>query len=213
MYPTLREPDLLDVVPYLDRPVRRGDVIYYVPPEGPCMGQWRVPVVHRVVRVTPQGSVRTRGDNNPIDDPYELQPAEIIGRVVGARRRASRRRIAGGLRGVGVAMGWRLLRPVGVLGSQLLHASYHALAGTDLFRRLLPIRLRPRVYAFQARPVPVLKLMMGRAVIGRYDRRLERWEVRRPFRLFAGRTLLPIPASEPASDLSESRLGAKGERR
>jgi signal peptidase I len=90
MNPTLRQPDLLIVVPYADRPVRPGDVIYCRSPED---GR---EVVHRVVCVVPDG-IRTRGDNNPIDDPYLLQVADVAGRVVAARR--------GGLRNVSSIFG------------------------------------------------------------------------------------------------------------
>ena len=84
MNPTLREPELMEVVPYGKRAVRCGDVILFRSPGG---GQ---SVVHRVTRVTPDG-IRTRGDNNRSEDAYSLQPAHIIGRGGGclARRAAA----------------------------------------------------------------------------------------------------------------------------
>jgi hypothetical protein len=168
-----------------------------------------MPVVHRVVRVDSQGGIRTRGDNNASADPDLLRLKDIVGQVVAAQRGTRRRRIAGGWRGMWAAYGGRLWRAVNVRGSRLLHGAYHVLAGSDLFRRLLPARFRPRVYVFQAPLQPVLKLMMGRTVVGRYDRREEQWRIRRPFRLFVGSAALPalVPRRTPGlSDREQTGL-------
>ena len=66
MNPTLREPEIMEIVPCGSRPLRVGDVVFFLPP-----GSDR-PVVHRVVRVTPAG-ISTRGDNNSRED--RLSPA------------------------------------------------------------------------------------------------------------------------------------------
>ncbi|MBU0493861.1 MAG: S26 family signal peptidase, partial [Chloroflexi bacterium] len=185
MNPTLAEPDLLEVVAYGERPVQPGDVVYFQPPEG---GR---EVVHRVARVTPSG-VYTRGDNNPQEDPYLLQPADIIGQVVAAQRGVTRRRIAGGRRGVLRGVACRPRRMVNRGVSRLLHSAYRALADIGLFRRLLPTGLRPRVFAFQARNQTFLKLLMGRRVVGQYDTRENEWRIRRPFRLLVDEASLPV---------------------
>ncbi len=88
MSPTLCEGDLLEIVPRGERPVRTGDVILFLPPGGDQ------PVVHRVVRLTSQG-IRTRGDSGTADDPWLLQPADILGQVVAAWRGERRRKIRG----------------------------------------------------------------------------------------------------------------------
>jgi hypothetical protein len=187
MNPTLRQGDLLTVVPYEGRAVQRGDVIYFDPP-----GRERA-VVHRVVRVTSSQGIRTRGDNNSTDDPYLLQASDIIGQVVAAQRGQRRRQIAGGWRGVLVRYGARLWRVAHRGVSPLLHGVYRTLAGTGRFRRLLPAGLRPRVFAFQARQQTFLKLLMGRRVVGQYDTRQEQWRIRRPFCLFVDEATLPCP--------------------
>jgi signal peptidase len=190
MNPTLRQGDLLTVVPYEGRAVQRGDVIYFDPPGGERK------VVHRVVRVTPQG-VRTRGDNNSADDPYLLQASDIIGQVVAAQRGSRRRLIAGGWRGQFV-MHWNRPRRLAFrLSARLLHGVYHGLAETGVFRRLLPPGLRPRLVTFEARHQKYLKLMMGGRVVGQYDTRQEQWHIQRPFRLFVDESTLPRPQMAP----------------
>src|ERR1035437_1916387 len=90
MNPTLREPEIVEVMPYDGRPLRVGDVAFFLPPEADQ------PVVHRIVRVTPAG-ISTLGDNNTREDAYILQPKSVKGRVVAAWRGQKQRKIAGGL--------------------------------------------------------------------------------------------------------------------
>jgi len=133
----------------------------------------------------------TRGDNNPHVDPYRLQPADVIGQVVAAQRGVKRRRIAGGRWGALRGMACRPRRVINRGVSQSLHGAYRGLAGR--FRGLLPAHLRPRVFAFQARNQTLLKLLLGRRVIGQYDTRKEQWRIRRPFRLLVDEAGLPVP--------------------
>ncbi len=92
MNPTLRESDLMEVRSYRDRPICRGDVIYF-------LGQEKVPgIVHRVIGITDEGLL-TQGDNNPIVDANVLQQEQVIGRVTavwsGRKKRQVRRRQTG----------------------------------------------------------------------------------------------------------------------
>ena len=79
MNPTLREPEIMEIMPYDSRPLRVGDVAFFLPPEADQ------PVVHRIVRVTPAG-ISTLGDNNTQEDAFLLQPKSIKGQVVAAWR-------------------------------------------------------------------------------------------------------------------------------
>lgn len=184
MNPILEELDLLEIVPYSDRPVRVGDVILCLPPEG---GK---PVVHRVVRVTQEG-IRTRGDNSTTDDPWLLQPTHITGRVVAAWCGQKRRKIAGGRAGWVLAhlTGWGRAFDQSV--SSLLRPIYRSIARCGIVRHVLPTRLRPRVAVFQANGRSYLQLLLGRRVVGRYDARQRQWHIQRPFRLFVDEPALP----------------------
>lgn len=70
MNPTLVEPELIEIEPYYERPVRVGDVVFFTPPGEQAL------IVHRVVRLTAAG-IRTRGDHNARDDAELLEPADI----------------------------------------------------------------------------------------------------------------------------------------
>src|SRR5665647_1678306 len=109
MNPTLREPEIIEIMPYDSRPLRVGDVAFFLSPEADQL------VVHRVVRVTPAG-ISTIGDNNTQEDALLLQPKNIKGQVVAAWRGQKRRKITGGLRGrlTGRWLRWRNILGRGV---------------------------------------------------------------------------------------------------
>ncbi len=76
MYPYYNVGDVLVVVGVPYGEIRRGDVVVYRLP-----GR-SVPIVHRVIAKTPRGVV-TKGDNNPLPDPWSpVPPKYISGKVV-----------------------------------------------------------------------------------------------------------------------------------
>jgi hypothetical protein len=176
MNPTLREPELMEIVPYGDRPVRVGDVVLFLPPQGDQ------PVVHRVARVTTAG-ISTFGDNNAQEDTFLLQPQHIEGQAVAAWRGQQRRTIPGGLRGHLTArwLRWRRIPKHRVF--QLLHPLYDALSRCGLIARFLPAPFRPRAVVFHNRGQNQFRLLLGHHVVGQYDNRTRRWKIQRPFSL------------------------------
>ena len=177
MHPTLREPEVMEIVPYDGRAMRVGDVALFLSPEADR------PVVHRIVRATPAG-MSTRGDNNSREDTFLLQPGDMKGQVVAAWRGRKRRTVAGGLQGRLTSrwLRWRRVLDHGV--SHLLHPAYHALSSCGGIARLLPASFRPRVVTFQTRGRDRSRLLLGERIIGRYDDRKRVWRIQRPFRLF-----------------------------
>jgi len=177
MNPTLREPAMMEIVPYDDRPLRVGDVVFFLPPQNDQ------PVVHRVARVTPAG-VSTLGDNNTQEDTFLLQPKDIKGQVVAVWRGQKRREIAGGSQGQLTSRWLRWRRLPGNRVSHLLHPLYYALSRCGLIARLLPAPFRPRVVVFQTQGQDQFRLLLGRHIIGRYDDQKRQLQIQRPFRLF-----------------------------
>ncbi|HEX7503355.1 MAG TPA: SynChlorMet cassette protein ScmC [Acidobacteriota bacterium] len=184
MNPTLREPEMMEIIPYGSRPLRVGDVAFFLP-----AGTER-PVVHRIIRITPAG-ISTLGDNNTQKDAFLLQPKCIKGRVVAAWRGQRRRKIAGGLPGRLTSrwLGWRHVLDRGA--SPLLHPLYHALSHRGFIARVLPSRMRPRIVVFHAQGREQYQLLLGRRIIGRYDERRRQWQIQRPFQLFVDSRALP----------------------
>jgi signal peptidase I len=96
MRPLFKPGDLLEVLAYEDRQVRRGDVILFSCPSESCK------VVHRVADIDTHG-IRTKGDNNARIDPWVVSPQQVVGYVVHAQRGRRWRRISGGSLGRWVA--------------------------------------------------------------------------------------------------------------
>ncbi len=184
MNPTLREPEIMEIMPYDSRPLRVGDVVFFLPPEADQ------PVVHRVVRVTPAG-ISTLGDNNTQEDAFLLQPKNIKGRVVAAWRGQKRRKIAGGLQGRLTSHWFRWRRALDRGVSPLLHPLYQALSHRRLIAWFLPAPFRPRVVVFHAKGRDQFQLLLGQRVIGRYDDQRHQWQIQRPFHLFVDGRALP----------------------
>lgn len=189
MSPTLREPEMLEIIPYGNRPLQVGDVVFFRSP-----GTHQT-VVHRIVRLTPKG-IFTRGDNNRRDDVFVLQPKDIQGQVVAARQGRKYRAVAGGRRGqvIGRWLSWKGLLDRGAF--YLLHSFYYALACKGSLIALLPVGLRPRIVVFQNKGTDRPCLLLGRRIIGRYDVRRRQWQINRPFRLIVNEKKLPTAALE-----------------
>ena len=194
MNPTLRAPELMEIVPYGKRPLRVGDVVLFRLPRNDQL------VVHRIARVTPAG-LSTRGDNNSRDDASLLQPQDIKGRVVAAWRGQRRRGITGGQQGR-LAICWlRWRRVLGRGVSDLLHPLYQALSRRGLIAWLLPAPLRPRVMVLRSQGRDQFRLLWGRHVVGRYHDRKRQWQIQRPFRLFVDERVLPRHRDEHRTGL------------
>ena len=199
MNPTLKTPDILQVVAYQGKKIHRGDVIVFRPPGSNHM------VVHRVISVDAEG-VRTRGDHNSNLDPWVLSPDRIVGRVVRAQWGNRRRLIQGGLRGRLSSIRVKTIHIIDSKMSSLLYPIYHRLAQTGLLRRWLLFRMRTRVLCFERSTGTELQLLLGRRVIGRLPPGRNEWVIWRPFRLFVDETSLPRGEPDHSGSSEPRRL-------
>ena len=184
MNPTLKPGDRLHMIPYDGRTIQRGDVVVLIPPAGDSK------IIHRVIVIDSQG-IRTRGDNCAHVDPWILNPEQILGRVVYARRRNKRIRVFGGAVGSLFAAVIRAIHSIESSVSEVLRPSYKRLASVGLLKRLLPGSMEPRVISFKRPTGTELQLLIGQRVIGRWLPGRSRWHIRRPFRLFVDEDSLP----------------------
>jgi hypothetical protein len=186
MYPTLREPDLMEVVGYKDRAIRAGDVVLF---RQRATGRQ---VVHRVVAVTRDG-LRTRGDNNSLEDCPRVAFDHVVGQVVGAWRGARHRRIAGGVFGglYGVWAG-RVHRGDRWLADRFRWL-YRALSYRGWLVRMLPASWRPTVVWFRVDEVRLPRVIWRGRDIAHYERKWQRWHIERPYRFLINERELPVP--------------------
>lgn len=180
MNPTLNEMDVLELEPYSFRPIRAGDVIFFLSPDG---GR---PAVHRVASVTAEG-VQTKGDNNSRIDPWFIRQEDVIGQVVWATRGEKRRPIYGGRVGQLRSLGVKRF----VVAVRRLSFFYHLLARSGLLRRLVPLNKRMHIVAWRRKRRRAFKLLLGPWVIGTYQPGENYWQIKRPFRLFVDVESLP----------------------
>lgn len=183
MNPTLRQGDMLEVLPHEGRPVRAGDVIIF---RSPGRGY----VVHRIVALSEAGAY-TRGDNNSAADSYIVQPGDIVGRVVAACRGASRRAVAGGLRGQVRGGLLLLIRAVRGYVFFVLRRPYHRIARTGIVQKLLPKSWRPRCIEAVMPQCRQLHLVIRGKVVGSFDNRRKTWRIAKPYRIFVDEASLP----------------------
>jgi hypothetical protein len=185
MNPTLREPELLEIVPYGSRPMKVGDVVLFLSPEHDQQ------IVHRIIRLSPKGII-TRGDNNSQEDPYCIKPDNILGRAVAAWRGSNRRTIAGGRQGLWLSrwIGWQ--RKVDKSSSFLLHPIYNDLWYRKYLAHILPKRFRPRVVVFQVNGESRPYILIGKSLVGRFDGEKKEWQIRRPFKLIVNQDSLSM---------------------
>ena len=189
MLPALADGDVLDVASNDRASPRIGDVVLFLP------SGFASPVAHRVIRLA-VSRIITRGDNNDREDPWPLRPADILGRVVAARRGAVRRRIRGGRAGLVEARAARRARGLAVAVRRMLHLPYRRFAAAGVIYRLSPSRVRPRLVVFGDGAGRRTCLMLGSRVVGRYDPFGRCWRVRRPYRLLIDPQLLAAAPSE-----------------
>jgi hypothetical protein len=179
MNPTLSVGDGLKVLPYHGRKVHAGDVVVFPHP------QQKYNVVHRVVRVDGTG-IWTRGDNNNEDDPWSLQPEQIIGQVVS---------LAGGARGHALAIyirTWNQMRKWTRLQvARCLRPLYRVLARSGLIQQYFGRWVRPRVVSYARAGGVELVLFLGRREVGKLRAGEQRWQIRAPWRLVVDEASLP----------------------
>ena len=184
MRPLFRPGDRIVFVPCCSEDLQQGDVILFTPP-----GE-KERVVHRVVSTGPAG-IRTKGDANPYLDAWVLRQEDIIGRAECLERDGKFTPVAGGLTGRVLSTFIRALRKSDHLASHVLNPCYRGLAGSGLFRMLLPSSLRPRVIVFERDGTREMQLVLGKRIIGRRPAGAGTWTIRRPFRLFVDELTLP----------------------
>ena len=186
MRPTLKPGDLLEVVLYRDKPIRRGDIVVFYPPHEKRL------VTHRLISVK-DGFLRAQGDNNSRPDPEPFVPESIVGKVLHVQRRLRRRSPISG--SAGHFYGF-LIR--GFNGAQrrlfyLGRPGYRWAARLGIFRLVWPFPLPTRVVSISRGGCPELQLLLGGRVIGKLAPHSGRWRLRPPFRLLIDERKLPRP--------------------
>ncbi len=186
MNPTLSRQDLLEITAYQNTKPAVGDVVLFLTSDDDGY------TVHRIVRKKHEGFL-TRGDNCKDIDPGVLTEKDIHGQVIAAHQGNIRRMIAGGLFGKLTGLSCLLHRKTVALSVKLLGPVYRSLCTGGKPHWLVPVRLTPQVVTFRSETNDSCKLLLGKRIIGSYDKSLLQWQIRRPYRLLIDETSLPTP--------------------
>jgi len=187
MNPTLKNLDMLEVVPYNGEEVKKGDVITFISPI--CDRS----ITHRVISVDSRG-IRTLGDNNGHEDVGFRQAEDIIGKVVSAKRKKRHLIIYGGNMGCIHAAWVRLIcriRNGFWRFLQIFRPVYHYICKkSSSLMKYAPPKLQPKILTFTRGDVVDQQIVIGKKVIGRRSYDGHRWQIRPPFRLFVDEKIL-----------------------
>ena len=184
MFPTLKTGDILRVVSYKDRDIRVGDVVVFNSPCG------NIPIVHRVVFFDNK-RVKTKGDNKITVDDGILQPNDIIGRVVVAKRGKKLIKILDGFPGQIYALILETGKRIDLVVSTMLRPAYRWSIRTGIFRKLFSRWIHTQVLCFRYGDGIELQLQLGRRVIGRRLPGQNQWRILRPFKVLIDESTLP----------------------
>jgi signal peptidase I len=180
MNPTLKNLDLLIIVPYGEKKIRQGDVITFMPPDRD------ISITHRVVSINEKGVI-TLGDNNDFLDDYLLQPEDIWGCVEYAERKNKRIKIYGGTSGRVYAKTIRAIRRLKFMVPKMFmpfRPVYGFFHRSGLLAKFVPDKMKPRTIYYEKQDGDELHLLMGKWLVGRLDRNRTNWSIKIPFKLF-----------------------------
>ena len=187
MNPTFKDADILEIIPYDERKIRCGDVITFMPLNG------EFSITHRVISISDKG-IRTLGDNNSNIDEGYIQPKNILGRVIKARRNYKKLYVYNGMMGRIYAIIIRSIRRIKIWLRPLhmpVRFVYLLLCRSGLFRKCIPSETELKIFSF-SRPKGIeLQLYWGSRIIGRLAPGSSRWHIKVPFRLFIDVASLP----------------------
>lgn len=185
MFPTLKTGDILRVVQYNRREIHPGDVIAFNSSNGAAL------IVHRVVTVG-QNGIRTKGDNNELNDDWLLSSNDVVGRIVSVNRDKKKIIILNGLWGQQYLRTVRTMKCIyNALSFVILRSIYHWIAKIGIFRYLFTNRVDIRLCCFKRCNELELQLLLGRRVIGRLLPGKRQWYIKSPFRLIIDEKSLP----------------------
>jgi signal peptidase I len=187
MNPTFKDADILEIIPYDGKKIKCGDVITFMPLDG------EFSITHRVIAVSKEG-VRTLGDNNTYIDEGYIQPKNVIGCVVNARRDNKKIRVYNGMMGRIYAIIIRSVRRVRMRLHplrMLVRFIYLLLCRSGLFRKCIPSETEFKVFSFSRPNGTELQLYWGRRMVGFLAPGSDRWHIKVPFRLFIDVASLP----------------------
>ena len=197
MNPTLKERDILHILPYVNRRIQPGDVIgFTISKDEPLIS-------HRVVSIQPQ-FVKTKGDNSLTVDAWPVYPKHILGRVEFLQRGKRRIKVFGGRTGRVIAKRIGIIVGVKTKIKSILKPVYLMFSRSVIIKGRLHRLFKIRIFRFKRPNGTELQLFFGKRLIGRLNPGENIWRIKKPFRLFVDETSLPSCGDSSISDPTQN---------
>lgn len=196
MTPLFSGGDILHILPCECSDLKAGDVIVFSTPSNQTF------IAHRIFSIGKEG-IKTKGDNSKSPDIWVLNSNNIIGKVSHIQKDNKLRKVYGGLAGRTYYVFNKLfmavknisflaLRPVYNGISEKGLCSFFSLNKSSIDRRGFRGLLTARLLVVKKNNEKELQLLIGRYLIGRLRNDRNKWEIKRPFRVFINEKTLPI---------------------
>jgi len=183
MKPTLKPGDGLDLYTYEDpAEIRVGDVIVYPHPSR------TIDVVHRIIEIRRDGVI-TRGDNNNKIDPYTIRFDDIIGKVIGAKRKNRLAPIQGGKTGFCIHKLMLFRKYFIQYGLAPLRFVSNIIAASGIFNIFHSV-FNVRIIHIKRNHQSQLILVSGNRAIGKQLVGSGEWQIRFPYKYFVSKRRL-----------------------
>ncbi|MDD1778648.1 MAG: S26 family signal peptidase [Candidatus Helarchaeota archaeon] len=195
MYPTLVDLDIIQFSPYQNTPIRRGDVIVFKRQDGPdCI------IIHRVIAISPDGSIRTQGDNCRTTDSWTLRPSEVLGVVTSAQRGDRFIRILRGNIGYQIFLIRRIIAETVITSKNIAKHPNQWISAIMLPSRIISQFLTYKVVTFSGSNRSETLLFLGPVCIGWLPIDKGVWEIKPLYRIFIDPHQLLSSGGTPQSD-------------
>lgn len=195
MGPGLLQDDILSWVPVSERLPVPGDVIIFYKPD--CANRL---IIHRIVKVNPDGSYVTRGDNTRNDDPNPVPLTSIRGVVTGGVRDDRALEVPLGSAGMRFHRYAQVRMRVLSILQKIFSRPYQFISQQTILFRIVPQRYRQRLVVVKTSEGYDLQVYLGKYLVGWKEEKDWGWTIMPPFRLFIDCRNLP---ESPAEALGE----------
>jgi signal peptidase I len=186
MYPLLRDLDMLFLSPYDEQDLQQGDIIVFKTKK--CGKD--ITITHRIFSFNKTGII-TKGDNNPRIDDLPVNPSDILGLVVYAKRGNRLIRVHNGKTGIFLAETIHLLLRIKSITLRVISYPYNWVSRTGMLKTLVSPGTKQRVINFQRPGGIESHLLMGKYLVAKRRPGNPKWTILPPFKLFVDEASLP----------------------
>lgn len=190
MNPYLLQNDLLFWKPVDIAQVAKGDIIIF---EALCNGKL---IIHRVVKINPDISFITKGDNNKSPDKNPVTVDRLVGIITGGVRASRKLRIPKGNMGMVFHYAAQLRKITLPVIQTIFSSIYYLIADSKIFPKVLSPVIQQKLVVVKTTEGYDMQIYYGNHLAGWRAQQDRGWTIRIPFRIFLDTAILPESTAE-----------------